>query len=192
MEGNVAENLLVEESNQYVTFRLDEEEYGVDILNVQEIIGITNFTRVPYLPGFIKGVINLRGIVVPVIDLRIRFNLEAIDYNERTCIVIVKVLERVVGMVVDEVTEVVEIDEEMIDETPSFGEGVSTEFIDGLGKIDERLVVILKVDNLLSEVEMKELEKLPREEASSKEVSSNEETESDETEEARSEETAQA
>ncbi len=163
MSGKGEGNMVTGDSNQYVTFCLGDEEYGVDILNVQEIIGLTSFTRVPYLPDFIKGVINLRGIVVPVIDLRLRFNLEKVEYNDRTCIVIIKVGERVIGAIVDAVTEVLEIQEDMIDPSPSFGGGVSTEFIEGMGKLDKRLVVLLNVEKLLSDVEMKELEKLPEE-----------------------------
>ncbi|VAV83379.1 Positive regulator of CheA protein activity (CheW) [hydrothermal vent metagenome] len=145
------------EGNQYVTFCLGDEEYGVDILKVQEIIGISPVTKVPYLPDFIKGVINLRGIVVPIVDLRLRFRLQAAEYTDRTCVVIVKVGERVVGMIVDAVSEVMEIEEAMIDAAPSFGSGVRTDFIDGMGKVEERLVLLLDIEKLFTEGEMQEI-----------------------------------
>jgi len=142
---------------QFVTFRLGDEEYGVDILKVQEIIGITPVTKVPYLPDFIKGVINLRGIVVPIVDLRLRFRLPVAEYTDRTCVVIIKVDDRVVGMIVDSVSEVMEIAEAMIDAAPSFGHEVRTDFIDGMGKVDERLVLLLNVEKLFTEGEMQEI-----------------------------------
>ncbi len=142
---------------QFVTFCLGDEEYGVDILKVQEIIGITPVTKVPYLPDFIKGVINLRGIVVPIVDLRLRFLLPMAEYTDRTCVVIIKVAERVVGMVVDSVSEVMEIAEAMIDATPSFGQGVRTDFIEGMGKVDDRLLLLLNIEKLFTEGEMQEI-----------------------------------
>ncbi len=142
---------------QFVTFCLGDEEYGVDILKVQEIIGITPVTKVPYLPDFIKGVINLRGIVVPIVDLRLRFLLPAAEYTDRTCVVIIKVADRVVGMVVDSVSEVMEIAEAMIDATPSFGHGVRTDFIEGMGKVEERLILLLNIERLFTEGEMQEI-----------------------------------
>ncbi len=142
---------------QFVTFCLGVEEYGVDILKVQEIIGITPVTKVPYLPDFIKGVINLRGIVVPIVDLRLRFLLPVAEYTDRTCVVIIKVVERVVGMVVDSVSEVMEIAEAMIDAAPSFGHGVRTDFIEGMGKVDERLILLLNIEKLFTEGEMQEI-----------------------------------
>ncbi len=145
------------EGSQYVTFCLGDEEYGVDILKVQEIIGISPVTKVPYLPDFIKGVINLRGIVVPIVDLRLRFRLPVAEYTDRTCVVIVKVGERVVGMIVDAVSEVMEIAEAMVDAAPSFGHGVRTDFIDGMGKVDERLVLLLNIEKLFTEGEMQEI-----------------------------------
>jgi purine-binding chemotaxis protein CheW len=145
------------EGSQYVTFCLGEEEYGVDILKVQEIIGITPVTKVPYLPDFIKGVINLRGIVVPIVDLRLRFRLPVAEYTDRTCVVIVKVDERVVGMIVDSVSEVMEISEAMIDPAPAFGHGVRTDFIEGMGKVEERLVLLLNIEKLFTEDEMQDI-----------------------------------
>ncbi len=146
------------DTGQYVTFILGEEEYGVEILKVQEIIGLTPVTRVPYLPDFIKGVINLRGIVVPVIDLRLRFGLDRIEYNDHTCVIITKMGEKVTGMIVDTVSEVVDMPQEMVEPPPSFSSGIRTDFIRGMGKIDKRLVILLNVDRLLTDEEIKELD----------------------------------
>ncbi len=164
MSGKDEETAVVGEGRQYVTFLLGEEEYGIDILKVQEIIGITPITTVPYLPDFIKGVINLRGVVVPVLDLRLRFRSGEASYNERTCVIIIRVCERTFGAVVDAVTEVLEIPGNMIDPSPDFGSKVRTDFIEGMGKLDDRLIVLLDVERLLSEEEMKGLESIPGDE----------------------------
>ncbi len=161
MSERTGEITITGDGNQYVTFSLGDEEYGVDILKVQEIIGLTAITRVPYLPDFIKGVINLRGIVVPVVDLRLRFGLEMVDYNDRTCVIIVKLGERITGMIVDAVSEVISIPKEMIDPPPSFGTRIRTDFIEGMGKVDKRLLILLNVERLLTEVELKAIEEIP-------------------------------
>lgn len=150
-----------EKSGQYVTFILGEEEYGVEILKVQEIIGITPVTKVPYLPVFVKGVINLRGIVVPVIDLRLRFNLDMADYTDHTCVIIVKMGEKVTGMIVDTVSEVVDIPEEMVEPPPSFNSSINADFIQGMGKMDNKLVILLNVDRLLTDAEIGALGDMP-------------------------------
>ncbi len=145
------------DGTQFVTFCLGDEEYGIEILKVQEIIGLSSITRVPHLPDFIKGVINLRGIVVPVIDLRARFELAMAEYTDRTCIIILKVDDRIFGIIVDTVSEVISISQDNIQPTPSFGSRIRTEFIKGMGKIGERLVILLDVERLLSDEELKQL-----------------------------------
>ncbi len=142
------------EGGQYVTFLLGEEEYGLEILAVQEIIGFTHITHVPHLPEFIKGVINLRGTVVPVVDLRLKFGIGQADYNNHTCVVVVKMEERVMGMVVDVVSEVVNFPEGSVEAAPPFGTNVRADFIKGMGKIGDRLVIILDIDKVLSNDEL--------------------------------------
>mgnify|MGYP001578499265 CR=1 FL=1 len=142
------------EGGQYVTFLLGEEEYGLEILAVQEIIGFTHITHVPHLPDFIKGVINLRGTVVPVIDLRLKFGLGQVDYNNHTCVVVVKMEDRVMGMVVDVVSEVVSFPDGSIEPAPPFGSNIKADFIKAMGKAGDRLVIILDIDKVLSSDEM--------------------------------------
>ena len=141
-------------ASQCLTFKLADEEYGVDIMKVQEIRSWEPATSIPNTPDFIIGVINLRGNVVPVIDLRIHFNLDKVEYGGSTVVVVVKVEhegnERIVGVVVDAVSEVYQISEEMMRETPELGGAISTEFIKGLVTIDEKMVIYLDIDLLVS------------------------------------------
>ena len=141
-------------ASQCLTFKLADEEYGVDIMKVQEIRSWEPATSIPNTPDFIIGVINLRGNVVPVIDLRIRFNLDKVEYGGSTVVVVVKVEhegnERIVGVVVDAVSEVYQISEEMMRETPELGGAISTEFIKGLATIDEKMIIYLDIDLLVS------------------------------------------
>jgi purine-binding chemotaxis protein CheW len=137
-----------------LTFKLADEEYGVDILKVQEIRSWEPVTSIPNTPDFIVGVTNLRGIVVPIIDLRHHFSLDKVEYGTSTVVVIVKVdhedNERTMGMVVDAVSEVYNISEEMMRETPELGGAISTEFIKGLVTIDEKMIILLDIDLMVS------------------------------------------
>lgn len=142
------------EGGQYVTFLLGDEEYGLEIMAVQEIIGFTHITHVPHLPDFIKGVINLRGTVVPVIDLRLKFGLGQVEYNNHTCVVVVKMEERVMGMIVDVVSEVVNFPDGAVEPAPAFGTNIRADFIKGMGKIGDRLVIIMDIDRVLSNEEL--------------------------------------
>ena len=135
---------------KYLTFELAGEEYGVEILKVKEIIGIMNITSVPQTPEFVKGVINLRGKVIPVIDLRLKFGMNTKEYDERTCIIVVDINNMVTGIVVDSVSEVLNIKEEEIEETPSFGVKLYTEYILGMAKIKEQVKVLLDIDKVLT------------------------------------------
>ena len=141
-------------TSQYLTFKLADEEYGVDILKVQEIRSWEPVTSIPNTPDLIIGVTNLRGIVVPIIDLRERFSLDKIEYGTSTVVVIVKVNhkndERTMGMVVDAVSEVYNISEEMMRETPELGGAISTNFIKGLATIDEKMIILLDIDLMVS------------------------------------------
>lgn len=138
---------------KYLTFTLAQEEYGIGILKIKEIIGMIPITSVPQTPPFVKGVINLRGKVIPVIDLRLRFNMEAMEYNERTCIVVVEIGRRstdiTIGLVVDSVSEVLNIKHEDIEDTPTFGTTLDTDYILGMAKIDSRVKILLDIDTVL-------------------------------------------
>jgi purine-binding chemotaxis protein CheW len=137
---------------KYLTFSLEQEEYGIAIVKVKEITQMLNVTPVPHTPNYVKGVVNLRGKVIPVMDLRVRFNMPEIEYTDRTCIIVVEIYadEEIiqVGNVVDSVTEVLNVTEENIDETPTFGTKVDTEFILGLANIEGSVKILLDVDKV--------------------------------------------
>ena len=141
------------DSEQYLTFILAGEEYGVDILKVQEIKGWESPTAIPNTPDFIQGVINLRGTVVPIIDMRVRFELEKVDYSKTTVVIVLKVFgksgERIMGFVVDAVSDVYNVTEEQHKPPPDFGCAVSTEFIKGLATVDEKMLILLDIDHLI-------------------------------------------
>jgi len=141
-------------SNQCLTFKLADEEYGVDIMKVQEIRSWEPATSIPNTPDFIIGVINLRGNVVPVIDLRKRFNLDKAEYGGSTVIVVVKVEhqgdKRTMGLVVDAVSEVYNISEEMMRDTPELGSAINTEFVKGLATVDDKMIIMLDADLIVS------------------------------------------
>ncbi len=140
--------------SQYLTFVLSGETYGVDILRVQEIKGWTPVTRIPNTPDYMQGVLNLRGTIVPIVDMRMRFNLERIEYTPITVIIVLSIKsesgDRVIGLVVDSVSDVINVESENIKPTPDFGDGLNTEFINGLATGGERMVMLLDVDKLLS------------------------------------------
>ncbi len=142
------------EMTQCLTFRLANEEYGVDIMAVQEIRSWEPVTVIPNTPDFIKGVINLRGIVVPIIDLRKRFGFEKIEYGSSTVVIVVKVQhegkERTIGMVVDAVSEVYNITQDMVREAPELGSAIDIKYLKGLATIDEKMIILLDIDLLVS------------------------------------------
>ena len=142
-----------EQMRQYVSFVLEGEEYGVPILSVQEIIRYETVTRVPQSANFIEGALNLRGQVIPVVNLRKKFGLEHRDKNKSTRIIVVEVSGRVIGMIVDEVSEVLQIHAEHIAPPPPMGTTVNSEFISGMGKLDEKLIILLDIDRILTEEE---------------------------------------
>jgi len=145
---------LAELAGKYLTFELGEEEFGLEILKVQEIMGMMDVTRVPRTPDFVRGVINLRGRVIPVVDLRKKFDLEAKEDTEKTCIIMVQVEQEAaqvtMGIIVDEVSEVIDVAGEQIDPPPEFGAAVETDFILGMGKVGEKVLMLLDVDKVLS------------------------------------------
>jgi len=141
---------------QLVSFHLDNEEFGLEILKVQEIIRIQELTRVPNSPDFVEGVLNLRGKVIPVVSLRKRFGLEPHDYDKDTRIVVTEVGGAIVGFVVDSVSEVLRISPETVEPAPRLGK-VKQEFISGVGKLDNRLLILLNVERIMTEEETLEL-----------------------------------
>jgi purine-binding chemotaxis protein CheW len=147
-----------EREGKYLTFSLREEEYGIGILKVKEIIGMMRITPVPQTPSYVKGVINLRGKVIPVIDLRLRFGMEEIDYSDRTCIVVVEIDDSSgrlhIGIVVDSVSEVLNIKGCDIEDTPAFGTTLKTDYILGLAKTGGGVNILLDVDRALKEAEV--------------------------------------
>ncbi|RZB35774.1 MAG: purine-binding chemotaxis protein CheW [Desulfobacteraceae bacterium Eth-SRB2] len=155
---NQAVKVIAEKEGKYLTFTLAGEEYGIGILKIKEIIGMIPVTSVPKTPEFVKGVINLRGKVIPVIDFRLRFGMESIDYTERSCIIIVEVLgpsgKVMMGIVVDSVSEVLNIKSDEIDETPRFGVALNTDYILGMAKSDKSVKILLDIDQILATSEM--------------------------------------
>jgi purine-binding chemotaxis protein CheW len=141
-------------AGKYLTFALAHEEYGLPVLKVREIIKMMDITGVPQVPGHVKGVINLRGKVIPIIDLRLKFGLPAADYTERTCIIVVEVqLETrrvMLGVIVDWVSEVLNIATEEIEQTPDFGERLDTAYMQGVAKIKGTVKILLDLDRILS------------------------------------------
>jgi purine-binding chemotaxis protein CheW len=142
------------DENEFLTFTLGSEEYGIDILKVQEIRGYDAITHVANMPAFIKGVVNLRGNIVPIIDLRIKFRLGKVEYNEFTVVIIVNVSGRVMGVVVDSVSDVITLANEQIKPAPSFSAGAETSYVIGLGSLDDRMLILTDIECLLSDSEM--------------------------------------
>lgn len=145
---------LASSEGKYLTFKIANEHYGIEILKIKEIIGMMPITSLPKTPGFVKGVINLRGKVIPVVDLRLRFGMQEIEYTERTCIVVVEIKgnagEIQMGIVVDSVSEVLNIKAEDIQDTPTFGTSLNTEYILGMAKMESRVKILLDIDRVMS------------------------------------------
>jgi purine-binding chemotaxis protein CheW len=153
-----------EKEGKYLTFALSDEEYGIGILKIKEIIGMMPITTIPQTPPFLKGIINLRGKVIPVIDLRLRFDMDSIEYNERTCIIVVEInADKVIiqlGIVVDSVCEVLNILREDIEEPPKFGTKLSTEYISGVAKVAGAVKILLNIEKILNEEEIDSLDEV--------------------------------
>ncbi len=145
---------------KYLTFVLGKEQYGIEILKVREIIGVMSITPIPRTPDFIKGVINLRGKVIPVIDLRLKFDMDEIEHTSETCIIVVDVKGVLIGTLVDTVSEVLDITEEEIEPAPSFGSSIDTEYILGMAKSKDSVKILLDINRVLSVEELKILDKI--------------------------------
>ena len=144
---------------EYLAFTLGQEEYGIDIQKVAEIRSYETPTRIANAPDFVKGVVNLRGIIVPIVDMRIKFNLGTPSYDQFTVVIILNIGHRVVGMVVDRVSDVTMLTPEQIKPAPEIGSSMNTDYITGLGTIEERMLILVDIDKLMSSDEMGLIEK---------------------------------
>jgi purine-binding chemotaxis protein CheW len=147
-------NAVINTGRELLTFTLGSEEYGIDILKVQEIRGYDAVTTIANAPEFIKGVINLRGIIVPIVDMRIKFHLGKVEYDQFTVVIILNVANRVVGIVVDGVSDVIALTPEQIKPSPEFSTTLDTQYITGLGTVDERMIIVVDIEKLLSSRDM--------------------------------------
>jgi purine-binding chemotaxis protein CheW len=153
-QGQAAEST----SRELLTFTLGSEEYGIDILKVQEIRGYESVTTIAHAPEFIKGVINLRGIIVPIVDMRIKFKLGDVSYDETTVVIVLNFANRVVGMVVDGVSDVITLKAEQIKPAPEFGASLDTKYLLGLGTVDERMIILVDIERLMTSRDMELIE----------------------------------
>ena len=151
--AKISENVHVG-AREYLTFRLDQEVYGIDILKVQEIRGYEQPTRIANAPAFIKGVVNLRGTIVPIVDMRLKFNCARADYNSFTVVIILNLRDRVVGIVVDSVSDVMELSAENIRSAPDVESAIDNGCILGLGSVGERMLILLDIEKLMSNADM--------------------------------------
>lgn len=160
MERSMVENFDGEEDTQkekYLTFHLGAETYGIEIRHVREIIGIQKITEVPEMPEFIKGVINLRGQVIPVMDVRARFHMSNREYDDRTCVVVVEVKGNTIGLVVDTVSEVADIPDNEVSPPPRVSKAASSRYIKGMGKSGDAVKILLDADRLLFDEELAQM-----------------------------------
>lgn len=156
MTGMAAVTKLAGETvgQEFLVFTLGHEEYGIDILKVQEIRGYDQVTRIANTPSFIKGVTNLRGVIVPIIDLRLKFEQPGVQYNDNTVVIVLNLQHRVVGIVVDGVSDVLSLTQDQIRPSPEFAVTMSTEYLTGLGALGERMLILVDIEKLLSSEEM--------------------------------------
>jgi len=141
-------------ANEFLTFTLGHEEYGMEITKVQEIRGYDAVTKLANTPDFLKGITNLRGIIVPIIDMRLKFNLEHAEYNDLTVVIIINVANRVVGMVVDGVSDVITLAPDQIRAAPEFGGAIDTKYVMGIGTVDDRMLILVDIEKLMTSQDM--------------------------------------
>ena len=158
MQTNHEQTAAASSSRELLTFTLGSEEYGIDILKVQEIRGYEAVTTIANAPEFIKGVINLRGVIVPIVDMRIKFKLGRVTYDESTVVIILNVANRVVGMVVDGVSDVTTLKADEIKPAPEFGASLDTQYLQGLGTVDERMIILADIEKLMTSRDMELIE----------------------------------
>ncbi len=150
----LAKKKIIDQEGKYLTFVLGHEEYGVEILRVREIIGLMDITTVPQTPDYMKGVINLRGKVIPVIDLRLKFSMQEEEHTQETCVIVAEVNNTSIGIIVDSVSEVLNIMRGEIENAPQFGKGIDTNFILGMGKTKGKIIILLDIEVVLSSEEL--------------------------------------
>jgi purine-binding chemotaxis protein CheW len=148
-----------EGGEQYVTFSIDEDEFGIEILKVQEIIGYTKSTHVPNTPEFVSGVINLRGVIIPVIDIRKKFSMQEKEYNKYTVIIVIEVASKTMGIIVDAVSDVLSLEQKNIQNVPEFNK-FHSDYIKGMGKVKEKLIILLDINKILSYDEYKRINEI--------------------------------
>ncbi len=136
---------------KYLTFGLGKEDYGLEILKVREIIGMMNITAVPQVPEYVKGVINLRGKVIPVVDLRLKFGMKSVEATTETCVIVININDVLIGIIIDKVKEVLDIKQDNIEPAPNFGAHVHTDYILGIGKLGDSVKILLNIEKVLSE-----------------------------------------
>jgi purine-binding chemotaxis protein CheW len=154
MQAEHRSGMAATNKSEFLTFALGQEEYCIDILKVQEIRGYDAVTKIANAPAFIKGVINLRGNIVPIIDLRIKFDLPDVGYHAQTVVIILNILERTIGIVVDRVSDVISLAPESIKPAPEFGAILSTHYILGLAPLEDRMMIVVNIERLMSSPEM--------------------------------------
>lgn len=152
--GAMQTQTAIRAGSEFLAFTLAKEEYGIDILKVQEIRGYEAVTRIANAPEFVKGVVNLRGIIVPIVDMRIKFKLGEPTYDQFTVVIILNINDRVMGMVVDSVSDVITLSAEQIKPAPEMGTTFSTDYLVGLGTLDERMLILIDIEKLMSSSEM--------------------------------------
>ena len=152
--ASAAQAAAVIDNSEYLSFTLGEEEYGIEILKVQEIRSYEAVTHIANAPAFIKGVVNLRGIIVPIVDMRIKFNLGEAKYDQFTVVIILNVAGRIVGMVVDSVSDVITLSPEQMKPAPDFSSSFDTKYITGLGTVEERMLIVVDIEKLMSGSDM--------------------------------------
>ena len=158
--ASISDPQSLQAASEFLAFKLGSEEYGINILKVQEIRGYEAVTAIANAPDFIKGVVNLRGIIVPIIDMRIKFNLGMPTYDQFTVVIILNIDSHVVGMVVDSVSDVITLDAEQIRPAPDMGTAVNADYLIGLGTVDQRMLILVDIDRLMSSAEIGLIQKL--------------------------------
>lgn len=148
------------QNGRYLTFSLEDESYGIEIRHVTEIIGIQTITKLPELPDYLKGIINLRGKIIPVMDIRLRFRKVPVEYSDRTCIIVIDIDDLSIGLIVDNVSEVLTIDEQNIVEPPQISKGVRNRYIKQIGKVNNNVALLIDCERLLTEDEMESISQL--------------------------------
>jgi purine-binding chemotaxis protein CheW len=152
------ESLFKDSGGKLLTFLLGKQEYGIQILEAREVVGMMNIDPVPQTPDFMKGVINLRGKIIPVIDLRKKFRMEAVEASKETCIVVVDIQGKMTGVIVDFLCGVVTVEEEEFEESPELGTNIRTDFMVGMAKLEERVIIVLDMGEILSNEELREIQ----------------------------------